>query len=371
MRILAARLRLIFWVLFLCCCWHACESYQKSKIGNLEIDFGAKEGLDDSSMVSQNTLQKILKGVENGNKENIYFYGLLKLYGISVTREPTVAAEHFLRASNLGHMEATTAYGVSLATGTGVPLDEVAAVRFFRKGTQLKDPNAYWLLGTHLLEGKGAKPSYAEAAVLFRKAAEDANIPQAQHALATMYEYGRGVETNFQLAAKFYKRAAEQNHVESIYYLALMYAYGREGIAQDYTHARALFESATRFNHAPSIYYIGVFKAFGYGCKVDYHQAINWFERAAALDDYRVSPDAARSAKELREFVEQAHRRNEEVLNQLTGQAERHSDSAHEEGMGLAVGDGSGAPGMQGRGRAHGREGFEEKEEEEAYDMGF
>lgn len=32
-------------------------------------------------------------------------------------------------------------------------------------------------------------------------------------------------------------------------------------------------------NHGPSMYYIGVFKAKGYGCRVNYDQAIHWFER--------------------------------------------------------------------------------------------
>ena len=78
-------------------------SYQKTIIGDLEIDLGASQGLDADSRVTQDTLQKILKGVQSGNKENIYFYGLLKLYGISVTKNMTVAAEHFLAQSNRFH----------------------------------------------------------------------------------------------------------------------------------------------------------------------------------------------------------------------------------------------------------------------------
>lgn len=162
---------------------------------------------------------------------------------------------------------------------------------------------------------------------MFRKAA-DANIAQAEHSLGVMYEYGRGVEQNFILAASFYKKAAEQNFVESIYYLGLMYAYGREGIAQDYTHARALFEQGARMNHASCVYYIGVFKAFGYGCAVDYHQAINWFERAGAMDDYRISPMATKAAKELREFMAYASTKNEAILDQFTALSSDHPDSS-------------------------------------------
>ena len=64
-------------------------------------------------------------GVEKGDKDNIYFYGLLKLYGISLSQDSSVAAEYFLRAAKLGRKEATTAYGVSLIYGYGVEKDKV------------------------------------------------------------------------------------------------------------------------------------------------------------------------------------------------------------------------------------------------------
>jgi TPR repeat protein len=126
-------------LLFIVCWLGESIAYQKTKIGDLEIDLGANAGLEESSKVSHDTLQKIIAGVENGNKENIYFFGLLKLYGISMTKNTTVAAQHFQRASELGHMEATTAYGVCLATGTGVQLDNVNAVSYLRKGVEFGD----------------------------------------------------------------------------------------------------------------------------------------------------------------------------------------------------------------------------------------
>lgn len=167
-----------------------------------------------------------------------------------------------------------------------------------------------------LLDGRGLPaPSYAEAAALFRKAI-DANIPQAMHSLALMHEYGQGVQQSFDAAVKLYRRAAELQHVESMYNLGLMYAFGRGG-EQDFPRARVLLESAAKSNHAPSIYYIGVFKTYGYGCEVMYDQAVNWFERAAGLDDYRVSEKAAKAAEELRTKLAEANARNEELLDKF------------------------------------------------------
>jgi hypothetical protein len=109
---------------------------------NLPYEIGAAKGLGIRSSVEQispSTLNKIMKGVENGDKDNIYFYGLLKLYGISLSQDSAAAAASFLRAAQLGHKEATTAYGVSLSYGYGVKQDLVAAAKWFRTGISVGD----------------------------------------------------------------------------------------------------------------------------------------------------------------------------------------------------------------------------------------
>lgn len=113
--------------------------YEKISISELDIDLGGKAGLSVTSSISNENLQKILAGVESGNKDNIYFYGLIKLYGISVSKDSASASANFLRASNLGHMEATTAYGVSLLMGMGVKQDYLAATQYFRKAVAMGD----------------------------------------------------------------------------------------------------------------------------------------------------------------------------------------------------------------------------------------
>jgi TPR repeat protein len=112
---------------------------EKFRIDDLEIQLGESEGLSTSSTISPDSLQRILNGVENGNKENIYFYGLLKLYGISLSKDLLTAAQNFNRASSLGHKEATTAYGVMLMSGHGVKKDAVGAMKYFRKGVEMGD----------------------------------------------------------------------------------------------------------------------------------------------------------------------------------------------------------------------------------------
>ena len=121
-------------------------SYERTAIDDLAIDLGDKEGLSKTSTISGDNLKKILAGVESGNKDNIFYYGLLKLYGISVSKDFVTARSNFLRASKLGHVEATTAYGVMLMSGTGAAPDYVGAVQFFRKAIDMDDIVSYRLL---------------------------------------------------------------------------------------------------------------------------------------------------------------------------------------------------------------------------------
>lgn len=107
----------------------------------LEIQLGKEHGITQDASITADTLQKILAGVEAGNKENIYFYGLLKLYGISMVKDVKSAGEQFLRASKLGHAEATTAYGVMKLTGSDADgkRNYAEAVRFFREAVKMND----------------------------------------------------------------------------------------------------------------------------------------------------------------------------------------------------------------------------------------
>ena len=134
---------------------HCCICLQSSILADGtvlgDISFGSVIGsehsLSKTESVSPENLRNILHGVESGNKESFYFFGLLKLYGISVPIDAVVACESFRKAGNLGHALAATAHGTMLSNGIGVPQDYSAAVLAFRLGIQLGDKNAMWLLG--------------------------------------------------------------------------------------------------------------------------------------------------------------------------------------------------------------------------------
>ena len=128
-------------------------SYEARLIDHdLQIAIGGGEhGLTtDTGSISNEHLNRILRGVENGHKESIYFFALLKLYGISLPKDVASALQSFRKASELGHAEAATAAGVMYLTGVGVERDYATAIAAFRRGVGLGDTNALWLLGKYV-----------------------------------------------------------------------------------------------------------------------------------------------------------------------------------------------------------------------------
>jgi TPR repeat protein len=115
---------------------------------NLQVAFGGDDrGLTSQlNSISDESLQKILDGFEAGNKESMYFFGILKMYGISLPKDTAAAVKSFKTASELGHAEAATALGVMYMTGVGTERDPTFAVSSFRHGIALGDRNAGWLL---------------------------------------------------------------------------------------------------------------------------------------------------------------------------------------------------------------------------------
>ena len=325
-----------------------------NSILDLQIEIGKNSGFDKSSTISQESLKKIIRGAENGKKDDMYFYALLRHYGNSVPADATVAANYFRKAASIGHMEAQTAYAIMLVSGLGIPQDYNEAVKWLRKSVADGDKEATWLLAIVLCDLASQKRAvvvvdgqaeleaeslrfqeakYKEALMLLHKAADEYHISQAEYYLALMYEYSIAVTQNFDTAAEYYKRAAEKMHIDSMYNLALMYTYGR-GCNQNYKRAFALFDNAVRISgHKSSAYYLALFRMYGYGCEPNYSIAINWFEFASGADDPVIAEKALKSANELREMLDLATETNNDVLDQLRTKSEKAQSASGSDGL--------------------------------------
>ena len=98
-----------------------------------------------------------------------------------------------------------------LLEGTGLPKDQAAALKWFRRAASSGDMDALNMVGRCLDNGWGTAPDPAAAAEQYRRAA-DAGHAWAQYNLGHLYLDGRGVAQDFHQAYSYYLRAAEQHH---------------------------------------------------------------------------------------------------------------------------------------------------------------
>jgi TPR repeat protein len=86
--------------------------------------------------------------------------------------------------------------GAMYATGDGLPKDEKAAIRWYRRGARRGDPLSQYDLGFMLLLGDGTEPD-PEGAVRWLSRAADGGEAQAARLLAEAYAKGSdGVPRN-------------------------------------------------------------------------------------------------------------------------------------------------------------------------------
>ena len=132
-------------------------------ISSLLFQIGSELGVNSQTVIPQSSLIQIMDGIGNKNKDSLYYYGLLKLYGISVPQSITIAMESFLEAALLGHIEAMTAYGVLNLShcsniATNIKTSRLSthpnecthnAQIWLEKAVEYGDMNAHWVLGRY------------------------------------------------------------------------------------------------------------------------------------------------------------------------------------------------------------------------------
>ncbi len=116
------------------------------------------------------------------------------------------------------------------------------ALRWYRAGAELDDPEAEDALGQMYLNGSGVREDLAEALAWFRKAA-DKDDPGAETYLGIMFSSGWGVRQDYAVALKWYLKAAKHGDVVAAENIGMMYLNGL-GPPADFEKARPWFHQA-------------------------------------------------------------------------------------------------------------------------------
>nr|CRH07431.1 conserved protein of unknown function. Containing TPR repeat, SEL1 subfamily domain [Candidatus Magnetococcus massalia] len=157
---------------------------------------------------------------------------------------------------------------------------EVTQFEKVRKIARQGDPQAQYMLGLMLVEGKGVPQDSEGAYHWFRAAADQGHAP-AQYNLGTMYLIGEGVLQDHQSAFRWFQDAALQGYGPAQYNLALMYIKRPEGMKEP-AEAFKWFKTASEQNFVPAQINLGIMYIRGEGAAMSYTEGYRWLTVAAS-----------------------------------------------------------------------------------------
>jgi TPR repeat protein len=166
-------------------------------------------------------------------------YQLGRAYAANQQVPEAIAA--YRKAADKGSTTAMVELGVLLATGAGVPKDEVQARRLFERAADAGNPRGAVNLAA-LSEGNGAPSDPAKTRAVLAKAAET-NSAEAQYQLGMMIAEGIGGPTDDVAARALFEKAAAQGHPGALERMGAFAQSGRGG-PQDSNAAKAYYEQA-------------------------------------------------------------------------------------------------------------------------------
>lgn len=253
--------------------------------------------------------------------DSLFHLGQAHQIGQQRPRDQAKARLYLTRAAALGNGWAMMRLGKAYSYGWGVPVDTVAATRWYDKAITCWEDDAAegdmkaqyclgWLnehrsparpaeafkwfkeaagngsaaaayeLGYCYDDGWGTAADPAQALNWYQKVA--ATDPQAAYRLANLYEAGRGTTANPALALKWFKVAAADSNAVAAFNVGMHYQQGL-GVAPDPAQARRWYEQAAAAGNVKAMNNLGSLYDLGLGVPADPCAAQRWYERAAVI----------------------------------------------------------------------------------------
>ena len=185
------------------------------------------------------------------------------------------------------HMKAQDNHKLTTAMETLKGIDKTMSMRQALdvvRNHAVNDSNAYAMnvLGIAYMAGKGTEQD-SMLAVYWMEQAGKHGYKEAYNNLGMMYKNKDGRDArNLEKAVYYFKKGTESKSVMCSYALGYM-LYKGLGCRQDYTQALDLFEKGAGKDHAPSLYMAGLCFRNGYGTEQNEQKATFYLKRAAAL----------------------------------------------------------------------------------------
>jgi TPR repeat protein len=181
-----------------------------------------------------------LKAAEQGNaKAQFHLAQIYHRGGRSIKnlKDMDKALAYYNQSAEGGYTNAYMLLALIYQEGDGVPQDDVAAAKWFRKFAETGNASGQFDFAEILAAGRGVEKDEVSAFDWFSKSAAQGN-KYAQYEMAQMLEQGRGTKRNEREAANFYRKAADAKYGKAQLALGNMYARGRGGLSKSKTKAK-------------------------------------------------------------------------------------------------------------------------------------
>jgi eukaryotic-like serine/threonine-protein kinase len=147
------------------------------------------------------------QAARNGDAQAQFRMGARYDAGVGTTKNPTLAAEMYLKAAQSGMTEAYPIIATKLEVGLGKPLNLAEAARWYEEAAKAGDlPSELKIAGWYAL-GRGVRKQEATAARWYERAAEQGS-PAAMYEIGIRYLDGRGVEKSRETGLGWLRQAA-------------------------------------------------------------------------------------------------------------------------------------------------------------------
>ena len=256
------------------------------------------------------------RSAEHGNADAQYNLGLMYHKGEGVSKNFSEAVKWWRKAAENGLVPAQLNVGVCYAMGDGVGRDMKEAVKWFRKvesnslwrGDNLQSPKsrppkvaeqakdnaaaiamAQYFLGQCCKNGDGMEMNEMEAVRFFRKAAE-AGYAEAQFELGLCYLNGNGVKKDNEEGHKWLRKAVDQGHEGAETVLTMESIMGKaavgslsenENVSPAKLHELDFVRKAAEQGDANAQFRLGEMYVNGFDGEEDESEAVKWYRMAA------------------------------------------------------------------------------------------
>lgn len=279
----------------------------REKADQLEKEAQNAEGMDKIRLLKKCFAADPTRGFIAREIEEHYLDGHI------VKKDYTQAAEWCLKAAKLGYEDAQRDIADMYSCGDGVPMNHYIAVKWYREAAKNGNKYAPAFLADSYFDGKGVPQDYYEAYRWYQRAVEvrGDEATQPLYALGCMHEKGLGVEQDYAKAAEYWRRVADFHKPslikmldtvakvpDCIFKLGYLYQHGLD-VPLDYEKAEHYYRKAMEYDYANAFYNLGCMYFFGEGRQTDQAKGLElWYkttEVAKAYDDEPL-PDGAISA---------------------------------------------------------------------------